>query len=363
MITVTKNHAFESHKYCTNHLKIDNNEFVVSGTECYVTHLEDYSIVSDFDITEYLELEYSDNPLSIGYKGRKRKRVDSFGNVNITDSLRCIPREIRSKQKDRWINVAHIQSFSRPIITRDRLRDRVCSGQILAYHYKECSIEGNRCIYYGFIPTLNFKSLQLNNKDYATNDENDEYCSSSSSNTDEECDDTGLVKSKVQQQRSRTVDTTDYVKKFGNVKSFFGAHVTAKINVQHVWPRKLYVQLKRDSACSCSNGCLRVSMLTIDDVHATTDARKIIKPKRTYCLKRVPWDAVYIMMGDIDKTIIERLKEHRMCKSCAQCRKCLNSPIFCRDHKRCKHEKTIVDVSSFDISLGMPKIKKCRKIT
>lgn len=113
-----------------------------------------------------------------------------------------------------------------------------------------------------------------------------------------------------ERQRLKTVNTAvavDEMKKMSNVKSFYGAHVTAKINVQHVWPRKLYIQLKRDSACSCSDGCLRVSVLTMDDVHATTDARKIIKPKRTYCLKRIPWNGVYIMMGDIDKTVIESI--------------------------------------------------------
>lgn len=404
--TVTKTHAFASHKYSTNHLKIGNNEFIVSGTECFVTDLEDYSIVSDFDITEYLELEYTGGAGGIGSgnnnngkssTGQKRKRDDSFDDVAVFDSLRCIPREIRSKQNDRWINVAHIQIFSRSIITRDRLRDRVCSGQILAYHYKECSIEGNKCIYYGFVPTLNFKSLQPNDDDddriedyddddndsgsmaksggndggkseldeISNNDANSTKQQRTNSNVDNAMDEEG---ERRRRRRLKTIDTNvdagaDEMKKMSNVKSFYGAHVTAKINVQHVWPRKLYIQLKRDSACSCSNGCLRVSVLTIDDVHATiTDARKIIKPKRTYCLKRVPWNRVYIMMGDIDKTVIESIKEHRMCKTCAQCRKCLNSPVFCRDHKRCKHEKTMVDVSSFDLSLGMPKIKKCRKI-
>lgn len=341
MITVTKSHHFESYKYPSNHLKIDNNEFIVGGVECFVTDLEDYTILSDFDITDYLKTEPD---------GRKP-------NCRIlgSDSLRCIPIEIRSKHDDRWINVAHIQSSSRPIITRDRLRDRVYGGQILAYHIKECSIEGNRCIYYGFLPTLNFKSLQTNKrfKESLWNDcMNSDYsvcgAEADNNNTDDENDRAPL---------------SDVSEKNGNIQSFYGAHVTTKINVQHVWSRKLYIQLKRDSACSCSVGCLRVSVLTVNDVSATvTDDRKIIRPKRTYCLKRVPWNSVYIMMGDINKNVIEGLKEHRLCKICAQCRKCLNSTVFCRDHKRCKHEKTLVDTSSFDLSLGMPKIKKCRKI-
>lgn len=323
MITVTKQHSYKSHKYASNHLKIDDNEFIVSGTECFVTDLDDYTILSDFDITEYVESAPS---LRSSEKRRKHDRAYVGERLH-----RCIPRDIRSRKKDKWINVAHLPNFSRAVITRDRLRDRVCTGQILAYHYKECSIEGNRCVYYGFVPTLNFKSLRhLDN--------------------DEEKDD--------------NIDNDDGVDDaLFATKSFYGAHVISKINVQHVWPRKLYVQLKRDSACSCSDKCVRVSVLTLSDVYATTDTKKILRPKTTYCLKTIPWTDVYVIMGNVNKNVVEGHKEHRMCKTCAQCRKCLNSSVFCREHKRCKHEKTAVDVSSFNLALGIPKIKKCRKIT
>lgn len=46
---------FKSHLHRNNHLNIGNSEFIVSGTNCYVTDLEDYTILSDFDITEFIE--------------------------------------------------------------------------------------------------------------------------------------------------------------------------------------------------------------------------------------------------------------------------------------------------------------------
>lgn len=336
MITVTEKHMFESHRYPSNCLIFEDNVFTTSGSECYVTDLEDYTILSDFDITEYIEPD-----------AQTQKR-NSKGSPIDRRSGKCVPRRIRLKKQNNWINVAHIPNLSRPVITRNRLRDRVYSGQILAYHYKECSIEGNRCIYYGFVPTLNLKSIQRG-VGYGKLDMgitvNNDAAAADGNNSDDDA--------------AAANDADDNI---FETRSFYGAHVTLQINVQHVWPRKLYVHLKRDCACSCNTKCVRVSVLTLNDVSATTSARDAILPKTTYCLKQIPWESVYVIMGNINKNTIEGHKEHRMCKTCAQCRKCINSPVFCRDHKRCKHEKTTVDLSSFNMSLGIPKIKKCRKI-
>lgn len=371
MLTVAQTlQPFKSHLYPSYHLKIGNSEFVTSGPHCYVTHLEDYTVLSNFDITEFVEDDsQASRPNANNDKsGRKRCRTTtttavpllSIGDIvsgdGDVDSIRSrnnnifksVPRCLKLKKDSCWIHAVHIQTFSRPIITRERLRERVCGDQILAYHYKECSIEGNRCIYYGFVPTMNFRQLQQ---------DDDDVIDSSTTVVD------ATFSSGIDDGTTVDVTTDDRPFKKVTNKFHYGTHVTSKINVQHVWPRKLYVQLKRIGACSCSQDCVRVSVLTLDDVqHVSSDPKISLKPKNVYCLRRIPWHDVYVIMGDLRRDVVEGRREHRMCKTCAQCRKCMNSPVFCRDHKRCKHVKDQVDYSSFNTFLGVPKIKRCRKI-
>jgi len=154
----------------------------MSVAPTYVTDMDDYIILSNFDITIFIEER---SPEKIQNRRLKRKIKSTANNrvypmfpdlkisnnndningspsdinkttaiVSSNNGIRCVPRSIREKLEKHWIQTAHIQTFSRSLITRDKLRSRVTGGHLLAYHYKECDIGGNICIYYGFLPTM-----------------------------------------------------------------------------------------------------------------------------------------------------------------------------------------------------------------
>lgn len=189
----------------------------------------------------------------------------------------------------KWVYKLHVSQTLSPIITRSVLRERVAGGQILAYRYTECSIAGNPCVYYGFIPTI---SKQFE-------------------------------------------DST---------------HNTCYIASVALWPRKLYVYLKRGYTCTCSEGCSMWSS-RIDDYSTT----------KTFCSKNIKWGELYVMMGDFDETFVEIPKVFRSCEVCAQCFDCSKSARYCRKHKVCKHKtaKSLEDV----LSIVGSAIKQCKKYT
>lgn len=218
-------------------------------------------------------------------------RIEMSDYTIITDAKfdwKLAPKELKPLLKHRWVYKLHIDQTLSPIITRSVLRDRVTGGQILAYRYTECSIAGNNCVYYGFIPTI--------------------------------------------------------------MKSFEDSHNTCYVSSISIWPRKLYVYLKRGYTCSCSSGCSTWSS-RIEDYVST----------QNYCEKNIKWDQLYVMMGDYDETCCEKPKTIRSCEICAQCFDCSKSERFCRKHKVCKHKsaKPLEDVPSIVNS----SMKRCKKYT
>lgn len=233
------------------------NTALVSSTDrpLYLTDLADYTVVTNCDFTDYIKFA---------------------------------PTSLKAAVRNNWIYVVHVSPTIRMAVTRATLQARVTGGEILAYQYSECSIEGNDCVYYGFLPT----------------------------------------------ERHEIADT----------------HKRCLLSAMQVWPRKLYVYLRKETACICSPGCSRWSLKLRD--HTV----------RRFCIQQLPWDDVYIMMGDMDETCVEEIKEPRQCPVCAQCLKCANSPVYCRTHRKCKHKKVKIYDPDTMMPLSLPVIKRCRKI-
>lgn len=195
------------------------------------------------------------------------------------------PAELKPLLKTKWVYKLHVDQTLSSIITRSILRDRVNGGQILAYRYTECSIAGNNCVYYGFIPTIK--------------------------------------------------------------KGFKDSHQTCYVASTSIWPRKLYLYLKRGYACNCSKDC---SMWTshMDD-YATV---------QSFCIKKIKWNNLYVMMGDFDEKCLEQPKAIRSCEVCAQCFDCSKSAKYCRKHRVCKH-KTAKPLESV-LSIINTTMKECK---
>jgi len=210
-------------------------------------------------------------------------------------------------------------------------------GLVMAYHFKECDIVGNMCIYYGFLPAM---SLRLRPRI---------------------CHITNAYEPTVIIDDSGDPDVGNVSEKVQIVDSELGGHSLCRLNTQRVWPRHMYLRIIKECACSCSEQCVRVSVLTRDDVLGPTKLVKLIKPKNTYCIRQIPWEDTYLMMGSNNDSVVESLiKENRLCKSC---RKCSNSPVFCREHKICRHKKSAVAERLVNATSDhIPQVKKCKRI-
>lgn len=52
-----------------------------------------------------------------------------------------------------------------------------------------------------------------------------------------------------------------------NAQNFdIGGHSLCRLNTQRIWPRNVYLRITKECACSCYKQCVRVSVLTRDDV-------------------------------------------------------------------------------------------------
>lgn len=264
--------------------------------------------------------------------------------ADFTPFLEYLPAEgLKYEQRNNWHYVLHVSHGMRLSVTRDALRYRVEGGQIIAYQYSECSIEGNECVYYGMLPTLDswHRSLeQLRNN---------------------------LNGDKAEEDASEEAAA---------ITNNTGTHRRCIVASSQIWPRHLFVYMKRMCACDCSPGCSRWSVRLRD---STTDER--------VCVKNIPWGRLYIMMGDIedarDGGMSRRLiKETRACPVCAQCYKCSNMPTYCRKHRVCKHKRvrvfgedgvlrlfverasgdTETSADKTDRLMSVPRMKRCRHV-
>ena len=91
-----------------------------TGQPLYLTDLADYTLVTNCDFTEYVKF---------------------------------VPTSLKAAVRDNFVYVVHVSPTVRMAVTRSTLQARLTGGEILAYQYSECSIQGNDCVYYGFIPT------------------------------------------------------------------------------------------------------------------------------------------------------------------------------------------------------------------
>lgn len=248
-----------------NCLKIGETLFIGGGSgfnnKLFSTKYTDYTIISNVDFTKYIDI---------------------------------MPKEIKPLLAERWFYVLHISHGMQLSVKRSDLINRVSGGEILAFKYTECSVEGNECAYYGFVPTILKTSKQF-------------------------------------------ADET---------------HKICKFAMQEMWPRKLYVYIKIITLCDCSLPNIECMKCIITSGDGDT--------KKQTCLQRLPWDQVYIMMGDVDETCIDKLKTPRQCEVCAQCHNCSKSTNFCRLHRVCKHKRTVISLDS-EFNFKNSKIKPCKK--
>lgn len=126
-----------------------------------------------------------------------------------------------------------------------------------------------------------------------------------------------------------------------------GSHRIRRISATDKWPRKLYVYLEQGFMCDCGvNNCIQWSCRLAD-----------YKTVQMYCSKKIPWEKLYILMGDNDSTC--NIKIPRLCVVCSQCIKCAANPIsYCSLHKECFHVSRSLLTKGTVIADA--KIKKCK---
>lgn len=229
------------------------------NAQLYVTEMSDYTIVTDHDFTEF-------TPYAV--------------------------RSLKEALQPRWCYVLHVSHGMQPSVQRHMLNARVVGGQVLGYKYMECSIEGNECVYYGYVPTVE-------------------------------------------------IDVDD------------STHRICRYTMQAVYPRKLYVYLQKQCACMCTPGCVRWLCMTVNG-----------RRTEIVCSRQIPWERIYVMMGDGDENFREVMKEPRQCIVCAQCFECSKGAVFCRKHRVCRHKQAVIGDGKTDpSSLRHSEMKHCVKLS
>lgn len=254
---------------CGKKLKIGNSIFL-NSTTLYRTDFSDYTLITNSDFTPYIDYA---------------------------------PKSLINELEGRWFYAMHISHGMQLSVNRNILQARVVGGEILAYKYTKCSIEGNECIYYGFVPTI-LKAIN--------NSENDD------------------------------IDN-------GGSSDFKDTHRRCRISMKAIWPRKLCVYIRREFICDCSPGC-SIWVVRLEDY----------KTELRMCVKQIPWDRVYVIMGDAadNEHGEDGIKVPRNCVVCAQCFDCSQSIGFCRKHRVCKHKRK--DSFTMD-DIVNSKMKTCKK--
>lgn len=227
---------------------------------------------------------------------------------NFTDYVKYAPKSLKEHIRQRWIYNLHIgQSYS-STITSQHMNQRVRGGEIIAYKFAECMIEGNQAAYCGYIPTI--KPINLE-----------------------------------------------------------GTHTTCRFSLQEIYPRKLYVYLvRRVGRCVCSFTETASTTSNNDNINCSRWQCKLYDgDDRVYCSKTIDWTKIYIFMGEPNTDCREFMKIPRDCPVCAQCYKCSVGGFYCRTHVVCKHKKAKIFVGENSSLVGLidkpkPKIKRCRKI-
>lgn len=214
----------------------------------YVTEYDDYTLITDYDFTPFLHLA---------------------------------PRAVRPILERRLRYVLHVSHGNRLCVTPELLAARVVGGQVVGFGYRLCSIAGNDCAYYAFVPSVNV-SLRY-------------------------------------------------------------THSRPILQLHIAYPRQLFVYLSLNGICRCSSGCLRWSMFTYHQKRVSA---------ASYCARRINWDDVYVMMGDLLQPDDD--SGSGPCTVCSQCYACRTSSSRCRRHRVCHHRHRELDVSvdTPDVEVG-----------
>lgn len=284
---------------CGKDYKIDCTRFY-SKTSMYLIKMKDFNVITNAPLTE--------------------------------NELEMIPSEMKPLLQSRWYFAIHVSYGMGVSINRSILRARVTGGEIISYKYAECSIEGNECVYYGFIPTISPRK--------STNDNLNGLTRRSKNKNKRQLN---HITNDNHSNNAATTTTSD---------SFEGTHRICRISTKSIWPRKLYVHLYREHLCNCSENCWYWSVRLND-----------YNTMQKFCFRKIPWSELYIIMGENDAQYLEQLKSVRACVVCAQCFDCANSPIFCRRHRQCKHKRAVFFDNSNDNTtlISDSKIKSCVK--
>lgn len=207
-----------------------------------------------------------------------------------------LPRSIKTILETEWRYACHIAHKNELNVLPKTLFARVTGGQILSYKYKECSIGGNRVAYFGFVPT----------------------------------------KHKV---KSDLLKCTHKKSLFSKLIDF--------------WPRELYIYLKYLGPCPLSTE-------NVHNCHGFFNVKLRNCKLKNFCFNKIPWNKVYIMMGEMKDFNSKLPRDCVICNSCTLCRK---MPVYCRLHKVCNHENLIIYTPSITSSLKKCRMKPNKRIT
>lgn len=230
-----------------------------------------------------------------------------FTDDDFTPYVNLAPVSLKETIKSRWLYNMHIGQSQSSTINSHHLNQRVRGGEILAYKYAECIIEGNQAVYCGYIPTTKPNGEMI------------------------------------------------------------GTHTICRFSLQEIYPRRLYIHLTRKiGSCVCSfdntknqsnepNLCTRWDVILYNGL------------KASFCSKAIDWNNIYVFMGEPDVNCKQFTKIPRDCQVCAQCYKCSIGAFYCRTHVICKHKKARVFMGENShiaelIGKPKPKMKTCRKI-
>lgn len=292
----------------TNTVAIGNTT-ISSTRTLYRIELDDYSLISDFVISDKLKS--------------------------------TIPKAIKPILNKHWVYFVHVSPGLRLSVNRKHLQDRVNGDILLAYQYTdELSVSGNDAAYFGFITARSQEFSDAHRK-----------CQFTSTNLDNI---TTCVPS-----TSSDVNVANTTKTTLIDRNQFPA-------LLHIWPRKLVIYLQKAIMCPCLRKAKQNVVNDPDtrDENVDDDCVRCMFVQRnqkriTCCIRRINWSNVYVMMDNYDANCVELLKEPRSCPVCAQCPKCSNSIKYCRTHRTCKHVARPFGLSASQSLLKLTKIKTC----
>lgn len=205
-----------------------------------------------------------------------------------------IPREIRIVLKKMWQYHIHVSPLR---LNREFFDMQVKNDGILGYCYTDkYRIENTDAIYFGFLPS----------------------------------------------GKKRYIDTF-------SIDDPMVMTTESKIGIQHLYPRRFYISLKKKCSCICSDNCFIVEYETRD--HKFVNC----------CVRQIDWTNVLILMGEYDDAFVDLIKDVRQCQVCATCRDCNKLFSYCRKHKVCKHKARKFIDDNEEQELQLARFKRCKK--